>query len=394
MNFSNHISSLKPSATLALNSKVNLMIANGQDIINLTVGEPNYYEPEIARERAKEAIDKHFTHYTDSDGIYDLRQSISEKLRNENNLNYRPEQITVSAGGKQALFNCFFTLIDHNDEVIVPTPCWSTYLTQIKLCGGIPVTISTDERTNFKISPDMLDDAITARTNLLLLNSPSNPTGSTYSESELKELSRIIQKHKLLVISDEIYERLVYVNNYVSVATVSDYLRENTLTINGFSKSFGMTGWRVGYSASPIAIAKKISSLQSQVTANTSSISQIAALAAIKHFNPENKVTLQKNRDYIYEFINENTPLSVTNIPDGAFYLFPNISGIVGKSFKGKTIENSSELCALLLENAHIAVTPGTAFVSPNNIRISYAKSMSEIKRAAQRMANFFAQLS
>ncbi|GEB77712.1 pyridoxal phosphate-dependent aminotransferase [Sporolactobacillus inulinus] len=394
MNFSNHISSLKPSATLALNDKVNRMIAQGQDIINLTVGELNYYEPEIARERAKEAIDKHFTHYTDSDGIYDLRQAISEKLRNENFLNYKPEQITVSAGGKQALFNCFFTLIDHGDEVIVPTPCWSTYLTQIKLCGGIPATISTDEKTNFKITPVMLENAITPRTKLLLLNSPSNPTGAAYSENELKELSGIIRKHKLLVISYEIYERLVYVSHYVSVGTVSEYLQENTITINGFSKSFGMTGWRIGYSASPIAIAEKISSLQSQVTANISSISQIAALAAINHFNPENKVNLQENRDYLYKFINERSPLSVPNLPEGAFYLFPNISAVVGKSFKGKMIKNSSELCSLLLENAQIAVTAGDAFVAPNNIRISYAKSMNEIVRAAQKMARFFAQLS
>lgn len=388
--FSQRTNFLKDSPTLKLNERINVLKNQGKDIINLTVGEPNYYEPEISREAAIQAIKNHFTHYTNSSGIISLRENICKKLKLENGLNYRPEQITVSAGGKQALFNSLSVLINHGDEVIIPTPAWPTYEEQVRLVGGTPHLVSLNEKTSFKLTPELLEKNINSNTKVLILNSPSNPTGATYSIDELKELVSIIEKNRIIVISDEIYERLVYDLDFVSPASLSQYMYENTITINGFSKSFGMTGWRIGYSAAPEEIAHKIAAFQSQITASISSVSQVAAEQAILNFDYSHVNDLVRNREYLVDIIRRGTKLSLPTVPDGSFYLFPNLSEVLGKEFFGKKVTTAEDFCELLLSKVGVAVTPGSFFNAPNNIRISYAKSFDEIQEAGRRIVEFF----
>ncbi|MCY7237508.1 aminotransferase class I/II-fold pyridoxal phosphate-dependent enzyme [Streptococcus infantarius] len=249
-----------------------------------------------------------------------LRKNICEKLSKENNLNYSPQQITVSTGGKQALFNTLSVLVNYGDEVIIPTPAWPSYEAQVRLVGGIPNMVQLNEETNFKLTPDVLEKNISNKTKVLLLNSPSNPTGATYHKEEMVELARIIEENGLIVISDEIYERLVYDIDFISPASLSDYMYENTITINGFSKSFGMTGWRIGYSAAPIEIATKISAFQSQITASISSISQVAAENAVLNFDYSHVEDLKTCRDYLMDIITDNTDLLLPNRPDGSSF--------------------------------------------------------------------------
>lgn len=388
--FSKRIDYLKDSPTLKLNDRINFLKGQGKDIINLTVGEPNYYEPIVSSEAAISAIQKHFTHYTNSSGILSLRKNICEKLSKENNLNYSPQQITVSMGGKQALFNTLSVLVNYGDEVIIPTPAWPSYEAQVRLVGGIPNMVQLNEETNFKLTPDVLEKNISNKTKVLLLNSPSNPTGATYHKEEMVELARIIEENGLIVISDEIYERLVYDIDFISPASLSDYMYENTITINGFSKSFGMTGWRIGYSAAPIEIATKISAFQSQITASISSISQVAAENAVLNFDYSHVEDLKTCRDYLMDIITDNTDLLLPNRPDGSFYLFPNLEKLFGKKFFGHIITSDEDFCELLLSEVGVALTPGSFFNAPRNVRISYAKSFDEIQEAGKRLIKFF----
>ncbi|HEY0222184.1 pyridoxal phosphate-dependent aminotransferase [Lactovum miscens] len=389
ISFSKRTNYLSDSPTLQLNDRIASLKDQGRDIINLTVGEPNFYEPEQASEAAIEAINTHFTHYTNSSGILPLRQNICEKLLIENGLEYAPGQITVSTGGKQALYNTLAVLVNEGDEIILPTPAWPSYEAQIRLVGGVPHFIQLDETTKFKLTPKLLEAAISKKSKILMLNSPSNPTGATYSKGELEELAPIIEKHELIVISDEIYERLVYEMEFVSIATLSEYLKENTIVINGFSKAFGMTGWRVGYSAAPKVIAKQIAAFQSQITASVSSVSQKAAEQAILNFDSSHVDRLKFCQDSLITDIRQ-TELDLRIIPDGSFYLFPNIKPVLSKTYFGKIINSDLDFCSLLLDKVGLAITPGSFFNAPNNVRISYAKSLEEIQEAGKRLRSFF----
>lgn len=380
---------LVPSPTLKANEKVKQLVAAGKDIINLTVGEPNFYEPAEASAAAIQAIQDHFTHYTASSGVLSLREKIAAKLAQENGLTYEPSEIVVSTGAKQALFNALSVLLNPGDEVLLPTPIWPTYEAQVLLTGGQPSFITLDEKTNFKLTPTILEASITERSRVLILTTPSNPTGSVYTKEELLALAPVIEGHNLVVISDEIYERLTYEVTFTSVPTVSPYLRENTILVNGFSKSFGMTGWRVGYTAAPKEVTEKIAALQSQVTAGITSIAQVAAEHAALHFEPQHVVDLKLNRDLMAETLTKIDGIELPALPAGAFYLFPNVAGLYGRTLAGKLITNAEDLCELLIDEIGVAATAGTAFHAPNNIRLSYAKSYKEIETACERLRSF-----
>ncbi|MDV7758721.1 pyridoxal phosphate-dependent aminotransferase [Liquorilactobacillus mali] len=391
MKTSNRVLNLKDSPTLELNDAINRKILNGEDIINLTVGEPNYYEPKESSTAAIKAIQKHFTHYTASAGIEPLRKAISEKLIKENNLKFSPEQIVVSNGGKQALYNTFSTLINQGDEVLIPTPAWPTYFEQVKLCGGTPTPIKLNEDSAFKLTPEILQNSISSKTKILVLNSPSNPTGATYSKEDLLTIEPIIEENHLIVISDEIYERLVFSEDkFISPLSISPYMQSHSILVNGYSKAFGMTGWRIGYSAAPIAISKKINAFQSQTTANISSISQIAAQYALNHFDTNHVNNLKNNRDKLVNTIRTKTELDLRQTPTGAFYLFPNVSKLLGRTLFGKKISNAGDFCQLLLDKVGVATTPGDIFLAPENIRISYAKDAKTMDKVNERLINFF----
>lgn len=389
MLFSKRILKLSESPTLQLNNKINGLLQKGEDVINLTVGEPDYVEPIESSYSAIKAICDHFTHYTNSSGIISLRESICAKLLKENNLAYTPDQIVVSAGGKQALFNAFFVLLNGGEEVLIPTPAWPTYKQQVLLCGGTPVLIPLDESSEFKLTKETLKAFITPRSKILVLNSPSNPTGATYSEEELDDLVSIVEENGLYVISDEIYERLVYSGTYSSPVGINDYMKKHSVLVNGFSKAFGMTGWRIGYTAAPLDISIKIAAFQSQTTASISSISQVAAKYAINNFDKEHLIELKEKRNYLIHQL-ADTPLKIDVEPGGAFYLFPRVDSVLGNSIYGESIDSVEALCASLLEREHVAITPGSFFDAPNNVRISYAKSMQEICDAAQRIKKYF----
>ncbi|WP_235184196.1 pyridoxal phosphate-dependent aminotransferase [Agrilactobacillus composti] len=375
---------------MELNSKINELINSGKDVINLTVGEPNYYEPSNAAHVAIEAINEHFTHYTSTPGILSLRQAIVKKLKEDNQLDFSADQIVVSNGGKQALYNTLAVLLNEGDEVLIPTPAWPSYASQVELLDGVPKEIPLSEDTGFKLTPDLLEKNCSPKTKLIILNSPSNPTGATYTSAEFKALVPIIEKHKLLVISDEIYEKLVYDMDYVSPLNVSQYIRENSILINGFSKAFGMTGWRIGYTAAPIEVSKKIAAFQSQTTANINSIAQKAAEVALANFEIQHVAELKRNRDILFKAIQEDTDMSLDDCPNGAFYLFPNIKGLIGKTYGGQEVHNSQDFCHILLKEAGIGITPGDVFDAPNNVRISYAKDLQTIKTVRDRLISFF----
>lgn len=385
---SNRVREIAPSPTLAIDTKTKQLIAEGVDIVNLSVGEPDFNTPKAACDAAIEAIHAGFTKYTAVPGIVELRKAIAAKLERENGVTYSPDEIIVSSGAKHSLYNIFVAIINPGDEVIIPAPYWVSYPEMVRLVGGVPVIVETDESTGFKLTPEKLAAAITDKTKALILNTPSNPTGAVYSPDEIRRLAGVIEQHEFYVVSDEIYEKLLYGATHLSSAAVSEEMKKRTLLVNGFSKAFAMTGWRVGYVAGDRDIIKSMTSFQSQTTSSPSSISQKAAITALDSFDPDMVAEFRRRRDFVLKRIGE-MPLIRCIEPQGTFYIFPNVSDILGKSYKGQKIDTSDTLATLLLTEAKIALVPGSGFGAPNNIRISYATSMANLERAMDRLENF-----
>ncbi|MCM8765891.1 MAG: pyridoxal phosphate-dependent aminotransferase [Candidatus Omnitrophica bacterium] len=386
------IKEVSPSLTLGITAQVKKMENEGIRVIGFTAGEPDFDTPENIKEKAKESIDKGFTKYTPSSGIRELKEAICEKFKRDNHLEYRPEEIIVSCGAKQAIFNALFTLCDEGDEVILPSPYWLSYPEMIKLVGGKAVIIKTGSENNFKITPQDLEKAITKRTCLLILNSPANPTGMVYQKEELAEIAEILIQHKLWCISDEIYEKLIYDDReHVSIASLGKEIKERTLVVNGVSKTYAMTGWRIGYCAGPKEVIQAMSNLQDHTTSNPTSISQMAALEALTG----NQETLKRmrdefkeRRDYMVEVIN-SLPYLKTLKPQGAFYCWVDISGALGKIMENKKIENSLAFTEALLQSVYVAVIPGEPFGDEKHIRLSYATGREKIKEGLARIEKF-----
>jgi aspartate aminotransferase len=385
---SDRINNLAESQTLAMAKKSRELQAQGKDIISLSIGEPDFDTPQFIKDAAKKAIDGNVTRYTPVAGILELRKTIAEKFKRDNKLNYNFDQIIVSTGAKQSIANVILSMVNPGEEVIVPIPYWVSYIETIKLAEGIPVTIPTTIESNFKITPEQLRKAITPKTKMMVFSTPCNPSGSVYNKEELKALASVIIEYPdLYVISDEIYEYINFGEKHESLAQF-DFIYDRVITVNGVSKGYAMTGWRIGYIGAPKWIADACDKMQGQFTSGTSSISQMAAMEAIK---AEPSLTFQmrdafkKRRDLVLDLMKE-IPGMKTNVPDGAFYIFPNISSYFGKSYNGTTIKNSNDLSMFLLEHGNVALVSGDAFGDDNCIRFSYATSEDKLIEAVRRM--------
>ncbi|MGN7821187.1 pyridoxal phosphate-dependent aminotransferase [Chitinophaga varians] len=369
--------------------------AQGIDIVDLSIGEPDFDTPEHIREAAKKAIDDGFTHYTPVAGYAEVRQAVVHKLKRDNGLDYTPEQIVVTTGAKQSLANVVLSIVNPGDEVIIPTPYWVTYSEQVALCQGTVVFVPSTIENNYKITPEQLEAAITPKTRLFMFSSPCNPTGSVYSKEELEGLAAVFAKHpQIFIISDEIYEYINYVGKHESIAQFPG-MKERTIIINGLSKGFAMTGWRLGYLAAPLDIAKACDKIQSQFTSATCSITQRAAITALtgELTTAEAMVAeFKKRRAYIHEALQTIPGLKV-NDPEGAFYMFPDISAFFNKSFEDSHIKNADDLCMYLLHKAHVSVVTGVAFQQPNCIRLSYATSMANLEKGVARLKEWLGKL-
>ena len=387
---SKRVNSLAASQTLAMSQKSQELRAQGIDVINLSVGEPDFPTPNHIKEAAKRAIDDNFSYYSPVPGYLSLREAICAKLHSENGLDFRPSQIVVGNGAKQALCNVVLATVNPGDEVIIPTPAWVSYVEMVKLAEGIPVTVAAGIDTDFKITPEQLEDAITPRTRMLLLCSPSNPTGSVYTHAELKALAGVVERHPgILVVSDEIYEHINYTGSFTSMAAFRG-IADRTVVINGVSKAYAMTGWRIGYCAAPEHIAKAVSKLQGQYTSGASSIAQKAAEAAYRGSQDcvtEMCAAFRRRRDIVVSLAREIPGFKV-NEPQGAFYLFPQVEALLGKSNGQRTIDSSDALAMYLLEEAHVATVGGEAFGAPGYIRLSYAASDDSLRKAMVRIAD------
>lgn len=390
------ITMLSPSETFAMSQKSNELKAQGIDVINLSVGEPDFNTPEHIKEAAKKAIDDNFTFYSPVPGYLDLRKAICEKLKKENQLDFAPDQIVCSNGAKQSICNVILALIDKNDEVIIPAPYWVSYPEMVKLAEGKSVFISADIEQNFKITAEQLEKAITPKTKALILCSPSNPTGSVYSKKELEKLADVLAAHpRVFVISDEIYEHINYVGRHESIAQFEN-IRQRVIIANGVSKAYAMTGWRIGWIAAPKWLASACSTLQGQYTSGPSSISQKAALSAYTGDQTCVEIMRQafeRRKNLIVNLLNKIPGLKV-NDPMGAFYIFPQCDSYFGKSYNGRTIENASDLAMYLLEEGHVACVGGAAFGAPQCIRLSYATSDENIANAIARIKEALEKLA
>ncbi len=394
MKFSKKALSIPASMTLEISAKVKQLKSEGKSIIGFTAGEPDFNTPDYIIESGKKALDIGFTKYTPVAGMVELKQAICKKFEEDNGLIYEPSQIVVSDGAKASLFHAIYALVEDGDEVIIPAPFWFTYEEQVKICGGKPIIVNTKVENGYKITAQELENAITDKTVTIILNSPSNPTGAVYSKEELECLAKVIEKHNLTVISDEIYEKLVYGDvKFTSIATISNYMKENTIVINGVSKTYAMTGWRVGYLAASKEIASIISRVQGHTTSNACSISQYASVTAIlngKEVVEDMRKDFEKRRDLIAKKADE-LGLEYIN-PQGAFYIFINIKKFIGKSFNGSKIEGSMSFASLLTENG-VAVIPGLPFHADDFVRLSYAVSTSDIEEGFNRIGKFIAQI-
>ncbi len=379
-----------------MSQKSSEMKAKGIDVINLSVGEPDFNTPDGIKESAKQAIDDNYSKYSPVPGYLGLRQAIADKLKRENGLDYTPAEILVSNGAKQCVCNAVLALVDDGDEVIIPAPYWVSYPQMVKLAGGIPVIVPTGFGQNFKMTASQLEAAITPKTRMLILCSPSNPTGSVYSKEELRALAEVVLRHDdLFVIADEIYEHINYTGSHESIAQF-DGMRERTIIINGVSKAYAMTGWRIGYMAGPEWIVKGCNKLQGQYTSGACSVSQKAAEAAYTQSQEcveEMRRAFERRRDLIVELAKAIPGLEV-NRPEGAFYLFPKCSSFYGKHFGDKVIANSTDLALYLLEEAHVATVGGDAFGDPDCFRMSYATSDDNIREALKRIGDALARLT
>ncbi len=380
---------ITPSATLELNARVQELVAEGHDVVKFGVGEPDYPTPQHIKEKAIEAINANKTTYTPAPGIPELRKAVTRKFAEDNQLEYDPSQVIVSVGAKQCIYNALMALVNEGDEVIVIAPYWVSYPEQVKLAGGVPVIIQTTEETEFKVTPDMLEDAITSKTRALILNSPSNPTGRAYTRDELAELGAVMADNEVWAITDEIYESLVYDGaEHVSLPTAAPEMKPLSVVINGVSKAYAMTGWRIGYAAGPSDVISAMTTIQGQTTSNTTSISQWAALAALE--GPKDPVTemvkeYNRRRKYMTERL-QNIPGFECEAPEGAFYVFPNVSSLIGTEIGGREIDSADTLAGILLEESYVAVVPGSGFGAPDNIRFSYSTSMDQIEEGLDRL--------
>lgn len=392
---SDRLNRLAPSATLAMSQKSSEMKAKGVDVINMSVGEPDFMTPEPIKEAGKKAIDDNFSKYSPVPGYPALRNAISKKLKAENGLDYAASEIIVGTGGKQGVCNAIMALVNPGDEVIIPAPYWVSYPQMVKLAGGNPVIISAGIEQDFKITAAQLEASITPKTKMIILCSPSNPTGSVYTKAELDELAKVVISHEdVFVLSDEIYEHINYIGKHASIAACPN-MKERTIICNGVSKAYAMTGWRLGWVAAPEWIVKGLNKLQGQYTSGTSSVSQMAALAAYEGDQQcveDFRKTFQRRRDLIVNLAKGIPGLEV-NIPQGAFYLFPKCSSFYGKSNGKYTINNSTDLAMYLLEEGHVATVGGDDFGSPDCFRMSYATSDDNIKEALQRIKDALSKL-
>ncbi|HHL57858.1 MAG: aspartate aminotransferase [Bacteroidetes bacterium] len=389
---SDRLLSMTVSATLEMTSRSRELKDKGYDVIALSIGEPDFNTPEPIKAAAKEAIDNNITHYPPVPGFPEVREAIAQKLKRDNGVGFKASQVVISNGAKQSIANVFLCILNEGDEVIVPAPYWVSYPSMIKMAGGKTVVVEAGIETDFKVLPGQIEEAITERTKAFLFNSPNNPTGTVYTKEEMEAIARVFEKYPdILIISDEIYEYNLFEGEHISLASF-DSIKNQVAIINGVSKGYAMTGWRIGYVAAPQVIADACNKVQGQYTSGAGSVSQMAALAAIST-DPKQSADLKmmvaafkERRDLLIGLL-EDIPGFVTNKPNGAFYLFPDVSYYYGKSDGTTTISNSNDLCLYLLDKAHVALVPGEAFGSPQCIRISYATSKEQITEAMSRMA-------
>lgn len=389
MNYlSDRINNLSTSQTLAMAAKARELKAQGKDIISLSLGEPDFNTPDFIKEAAKKAIDENYSTYTPVDGYVELKEAICRKFKRDNNLDYKPSQIVVSTGAKQSLYNIAQVMLNEGDEVILPAPYWVSYFEIIKLSGGIPVEVPTTVDTDFKITPEQLEAAITPKTKMMWFSSPCNPSGSVYNREELTALAKVLEKYPdVFVVSDEIYEHINFTGNFCSIASIPGML-DRTITVNGVAKAFAMTGWRIGYIGGPEAIAKACTKMQGQVTSGANSIAQRATIAAVEadpsvlNYMVE---AFHKRRDLVVGLMKEIPGFKI-NVPEGAFYVFPDISHFFGKTLNGYTINNAEDFSMYLLEHANVATVTGDAFGNPDCLRLSYATSEEQLKEALRRI--------
>ncbi len=397
MEISERAKNISPSLTLAITAKAKAMKAQGLDVVSFGAGEPDFNTPDYIIEAAKYALDKGMTKYTPVAGTIELRKAICDTFKHDHGLDYTPDQIVVSTGGKQTLRNACEAIINPGDEVILPAPYWLTYPELVKMSGGKCVYIHADISNDFKITPEQLAAAITPRTKAFIFNNPSNPNGTVYTPEETAALARVLEDKDIYIISDEIYEKLVYGVKFTSIAAVSEKIKEKTIICTGLSKTYSMTGWRMGYSAAPLKVAKAMSSIQSHTTSNANSIAQYASYVALTdprgaEFLSKMQKTFDERRKLIVSLVRGIKGLSC-NEPKGAFYLMVDVSGTFGKKCDGDVINNSSDFCAKLLEKALVAAVDGAAFGAPSCVRLSYAISEADIRKGLSRIAEFVASL-
>ena len=396
LQISNRCRSISPSPTLVIDSKAKAMKKKGIDVVGFGAGEPDFDTPEYIRNAAKAALDKGMTRYTPSSGTLELRTAICEKLKRDNGLEYEPDQIVVSNGAKHSLFNICQTILDPGDEVIIPEPFWVSYPELVQIAGGVPVMVHGHEENDFLVSADDMKPYITPRTKAIIINSPNNPTGCVWPREMLEDIARLAVENQLFVISDEIYEKLVYDGEkHVSIASLGEEIKAQTFVVNGFSKAYAMTGWRLGYCAGPTNVMKAVGALQSHATSNPNSIAQYAGYVALSGGDDiiaAMVAEFDRRRKHIVSRINAIPGLSC-RMPKGAFYVMMNISELIGAAQGDKVIRSSTDFAELLLENAKVAVVPGLGFGSDMHVRLSYATSMENIDRGLDRIAQFVGSL-
>ena len=395
---SNRILNMAESETLAMTAKARELKAQGKDVISLSIGEPDFNTPEIVKEAAKQAIDDNFTHYPPVPGYPDLREAVCQKFKRDNNLDFKPEQIVVSTGAKQSIYQVVQCLVNPDDEVIIPTPYWVSYKEIVRVAEGKCVYVKTLIENDFKVTPEQIEAAITPRTKLIMFSSPSNPTGMLYTKEELKGIAEVVARHEnVFIMADEIYEHINFVGKHESIAQFPE-VRDRVITINGVAKGFAMTGWRIGFIAAPLEIAKACNKLQGQVTSATCSIAQKATVRAMQ-MDPNTSEDIinmrnifRQRRDMVYKLLCDIPGLKV-RLPQGAFYFFPDVSSYYGKSFNGNKIENSTDMAFYLLNEANVATVMGSAFGDDTCIRLSYATSEELLREALRRIKDALANL-
>ncbi len=396
---SDRVGAIAPSMTLAISAKANELKAAGERVINFGVGEPDFDTPAHIRQAAKDALDKGYTRYVAAAGLPALKKAVCKKLEDDNGLDYNPSQIIISNGAKHSIFNAVFATVNPGDEVIIPAPYWLTYPEVVKSCGGVPVYVYASKEAEYKVTAAQIEKAVTAKTKMLILNSPSNPTGAVYTESEIRDIAAVCEKHQILVLSDEIYEKLIYCGlKHFSIAAVSPAMKELTIVINGVSKSYAMTGWRLGYLACAENIAKAIASFQSHSTSNVNTMTQYATLAALGGDDSEMKkmvAAFGARRDRMIEILDGYKPLGLDYVkPYGAFYVMLIVDKFFGAKCRGQVLKGSMDVADALLTYKKVAATPGVCFGEDSAIRLSYALSMDDMTEGLEKIAEFFKELN